>query len=38
MAPIAETAMRDAALANPALVAYRDRMLQRFFPDFAAEG
>jgi glutathione S-transferase len=34
MAPIAETAMRDAALANPALVAYRDRMMARFFPDF----
>jgi len=33
MAPMAETAMRDAALANPALVAYRDRMMARFFPD-----
>lgn len=35
MAPTAETAMRDAALATPTLVAYRDRMMRRFFPDFA---
>jgi glutathione S-transferase len=33
MAPIAESAMRDAALAKPSLVAYRDRMMARFFPD-----
>jgi hypothetical protein len=27
--------MRDAAMATPTLVAYRDRMMRRFFPDFA---
>ena len=35
MSPIAETAMRDAALATPTLVAYRARMMRRFFPDYA---
>lgn len=35
MAPVAETEMRDVALATPNLVAYRDRMLREYFPDFA---
>ena len=35
MSPIAQTAMRDAALATPTLVAYRARMMRRFFPDYA---
>ena len=35
MSPTAETAMHDTAMATPTLVAYRDRMMRRFFPDFA---
>jgi glutathione S-transferase len=35
MAPIAESPVRDAALAKPNLVAYRDRMTKAYFPDFA---
>jgi glutathione S-transferase len=35
MAPIAESPVRDAALAEPNLVAYRDRMMKAYFPDFA---
>jgi glutathione S-transferase len=35
MAPIAESPVRDAALAKPNLVAYRDRMMRAYFPDFA---
>ncbi len=33
LSPIAETAMRDAALAKPNLVAYRDRMMRTYFPE-----
>ncbi|WP_036281823.1 glutathione S-transferase family protein [Methylocystis sp. ATCC 49242] len=32
MAPLAESPIRDAALAKPNLVAYRDRMMARYFP------
>lgn len=32
MSPLSQTAYRDAALAKPNLVAYRDRMMARFFP------
>jgi glutathione S-transferase len=35
MAPMAESPIRDAALAKPALVAYRDRMMQAYFPQRA---
>lgn len=34
MAPIADSPVRDAALAKPNLVAYRDRMMRAYFPDF----
>lgn len=35
LAPIAESAVRDAALAKPNLVDYRNRMLKAYFPDVA---
>ena len=35
MSPLSESAFRDAALGSAALVAYRDRMMERFFPDLA---
>jgi len=35
MSPLSESAFRDAALESPNLVAYRDRMMERFFPDVA---
>jgi glutathione S-transferase len=35
LAPMAESAIRDAALAKPNLVAYRDRMMQKYFPENA---
>ncbi len=35
LAPMAESAIRDAALAKPNLVAYRDRMMQAYFPQTA---
>ena len=35
MAPMAESAVRDAALAKPNLVAYRDRIMQTYFPKSA---
>ncbi len=36
LAPMAESAVRDAALAKANLVAYRDRMMQAYFPGSAA--
>jgi glutathione S-transferase len=35
LAPMAESAIRDAALAKPNLVAYRDRMMRKYFPENA---
>jgi hypothetical protein len=35
LAPMAESAVRDAALAKPNLVAYRDRLMQAYFPQSA---
>ena len=35
LAPMVESAVRDAALAKPNLVAYRDRIMQAYFPDDA---
>ena len=37
LSPSAEFSTRDDALAKPNLVAYRDRMLARCFPDFARD-
>lgn len=34
LSPINEWPIRDLALSKPNLVAYRDRMMQRYFPDF----
>ena len=36
LSPMSESAIRDAALANANLVAYRDRMMQAYFPENAA--
>ncbi len=33
LAPLAESGLRDAALEKANLVAYRDRMMERYFPD-----
>jgi hypothetical protein len=33
---MSESAVRNAALANANLVAYRDRMMQAYFPENAA--
>lgn len=33
LSPMAESAIRDAALSKPNLVAYRDRMMQTYFPE-----
>jgi glutathione S-transferase len=33
--PYFDTPLRDAALAHPNLVAYRDRMMERYYPGFA---
>ncbi len=33
LSPMAESAIRDAALAKPNLVAYRDRMMRAYFPE-----
>jgi glutathione S-transferase len=35
LSPMAESAIRDAALAKPNLVAYRDRIMQAYFPETA---
>ncbi len=35
LAPLAESAVRDAALEKPNLVAYRDRMMAQYFPEYA---
>jgi glutathione S-transferase len=37
LTPFFDTPHRDAALAHLNLVAYRDRMMDRFYPDFAKE-
>lgn len=37
LAPIAESRVRDAALETPNLVAYRDRMMRAYFPEFAEQ-
>jgi glutathione S-transferase len=36
MDPATRSATHDAALAKPNLVAYRDRIMKKYFPDFAA--
>ena len=36
LSPIAESPVRDAALTKPNLVAYRDRMMKAYFPDFVS--
>ena len=36
LSPMAESAIRDAALAKANLVAYRDRMMRTYFPESAA--
>lgn len=38
MTPIAESPTRDAALAKPNLVAYRNRMMKAYFPEIAEAG
>ncbi|MGD9543599.1 MAG: glutathione S-transferase family protein [Methylocystis sp.] len=35
LSPMSESAVRDAALAKPSLIAYRDRMMRTYFPDYA---
>ena len=35
LAPLFDSPIRDAAEAHPNLVAYRDRMMARYYPDFA---
>jgi glutathione S-transferase len=37
LTPYFDTALRDAALAHPNLVAYRDRMMERYYPGFAQQ-
>jgi hypothetical protein len=36
--PALESPIRDAAMAQANLVAYRDRVMQRYFPDLAKAG